>query len=143
MCRLAGGEPLVFLPALIKYPGYDYQTETQTFPFRTASMLLSMFCLVSVSKLTFWLFRSGRLSKKHDYFKCIDRNLTGPDSEEMFNLRYSTTVSVFSYITTLQSIMNAKLSQHRFWRCHENGLIKTIETVPHNLYASVNSASLY
>ena len=92
--RLAGGEPLVFLPALIKYPGYDYETETQTFPFRTASMLLSMFCLVSVSKLTFWLFRSGRLSKKHDYFKCIDRNLTGPDSEEMFNLRYSLTIFI-------------------------------------------------
>ena len=25
--------------------------------------------------------------------------------------------------TTLQSMMNAKLSQHRFWHCHENGLI--------------------
>ena len=24
--------------------------------------------------------------------------------------------------TTLQSIMNAKLSQHRFWHCHENGV---------------------
>ena len=102
--RLAGGEPLVFLPALIKYPGYDYETETQTFPFRTASMLLSMFCLVSVSKLTFWLFRSGRLSKKHDYFKCIDRNLTGPDSEEMFNLRYSLTM----YFHTLTSDSTSK-----------------------------------
>ena len=32
--------------------------------------------------------------------------------------------------TTLQSLMNTKLSKHRFWHCHENGLIKTI---PHNL----------
>ena len=36
--------------------------------------------------------------------------------------------------TTLQSIMNARLSQHRFWHRLENGLIKTIETIPHNLY---------
>ena len=32
---------------------------------------------------------------------------------------------------TPQSMMNAKLSKHGFWHCHENGLIKTI---PHNLY---------
>ena len=34
--------------------------------------------------------------------------------------------------TILQSLMNAKLSQHRFRHCHENGL-KTIQTIPHNL----------
>ena len=45
--------------------------------------------------------------------------------------------------TTLQSIMNAKLSQHRFWDCHENGLIKTIQTIPHNLYVSFKLTSLY
>ena len=33
------------------------------------------------------------------------------------------------YFTTLQSIMNAKLSKHRFWHCHENGLIKMIQTI--------------
>ena len=36
--------------------------------------------------------------------------------------------------TTLQqSIMNTKLCQQRFWHCHENKLIKTIKTIPHNL----------
>ena len=35
--------------------------------------------------------------------------------------------------TTLQSKVNAKLSPHRFWPCHENGLIKTIQTITHNL----------
>ena len=45
--------------------------------------------------------------------------------------------------TTLQSMMNAKLSPHRFWPCHENGLIKTIQTIPHNLYASFKSTSPY
>ena len=35
--------------------------------------------------------------------------------------------------TTLHYVMNAKLSKHRFWHCHENELIKTIQTIPHNL----------
>ena len=35
--------------------------------------------------------------------------------------------------TTLQSMINAKLSKQRFWHCHENGLIKTIQMIPHNL----------
>ena len=46
-------------------------------------------------------------------------------------------------VTTLESKMNAKLSPHRFWRCHENGLIKTIQTIPHNLYVSFKLTSLY
>ena len=45
--------------------------------------------------------------------------------------------------TTLQSLMNTKLSLHRFWSCHENGLIKTIHTIPHNLYVRVKLTSLY
>ena len=44
--------------------------------------------------------------------------------------------------TILQYVMNAKLN-HRFRHCHENRLIKTIQTIPHNLYVSVKSASLY
>ena len=35
--------------------------------------------------------------------------------------------------TTLQSMMNTKLSKQRFRHCYENGLIKTIQTIPHNL----------
>ena len=38
--------------------------------------------------------------------------------------------------------MNAKPSKQRFWHCHENGLIKTIETIPQN-EVCVKSASLY
>ena len=40
-------------------------------------------------------------------------------------------------------MMNTKLSQQRFWDCYENGLIKTIQTIPHNLYVSVKLTSLY
>ena len=39
--------------------------------------------------------------------------------------------------------MNAKLSLHRFWHCYENGLIKTIQTTPHNLYVRVNLTFLF
>ena len=45
--------------------------------------------------------------------------------------------------TTLQSVMNTKLSKHGFWHYYENGLNKMIQTIPHNLYVSVKSASLY
>ena len=45
--------------------------------------------------------------------------------------------------TTLQSLLNANLNQHRFWHCHENRLIKTIQTIHHNLYVSVKLTSLY
>ena len=41
------------------------------------------------------------------------------------------------------SIMNAKLGQHRFWHCHENRHIKTIQTTPHNIYVSVKLTSFY
>ena len=39
--------------------------------------------------------------------------------------------------------MNTKVSPHRFWPCHENGLIKTLQTIPHNLYVSFKLTSLY
>ena len=45
--------------------------------------------------------------------------------------------------TTLQSKMNAKRSPQRFRAWHENGLIKTIQTIPHNLYVSFKLTSLY
>ena len=40
-------------------------------------------------------------------------------------------------------MVNAKLSWHRFWRSYANGLIKTIQTIHHNLYVSVKLTSLY
>ena len=44
--------------------------------------------------------------------------------------------------TTLQS-MNAKLSEQKFWHCYENGLMKTIQMIPHILYVSVKLTALY
>ena len=42
-----------------------------------------------------------------------------------------------------QLSINAKISQHRFWPCHENELIKTNQTIPHNLYVSFKLTPLY
>ena len=44
--------------------------------------------------------------------------------------------------TTLQYMMTTKLSQQRFCHCYENGLIKTIQTIPHKLYVSFKLTSL-
>ena len=48
--RLGGGEPLIKLPALIKYPLYDEQFG-QLFPMRTFAMVLSMTTLIGISQL--------------------------------------------------------------------------------------------
>ena len=44
--------------------------------------------------------------------------------------------------TTFRSMMNAKLSLHSFWTCHENELIKTIQMIPRNLHVSFKLTSL-
>ena len=57
--RLAGGEPIIGLPPLIKYPWYQegevvdgvQELGMQLFPFRTVAMLLSMASLVLISLL--------------------------------------------------------------------------------------------
>ena len=41
------------------------------------------------------------------------------------------------------SMINAKLSGHRFWPCHESRLMCTILTTPHNLFVYYKPASLY
>lgn len=62
--RLSGGEPMLYFPAFIHYPMYDFESHTQYFPFKTISMLTSLFCCVYGSLFSEYLFRSGRLRKK-------------------------------------------------------------------------------
>ncbi|KAK6645180.1 hypothetical protein RUM43_001456 [Polyplax serrata] len=69
--RLTGGESLLGLPALIKYPGYDYELEMQLFPFRTLAMVLSLGTLVGVSWFTKYIFESGKLAPGYDFFRCV------------------------------------------------------------------------
>ncbi|XP_073817279.1 choline transporter [Musca autumnalis] len=69
--RLSGGESLLGLPALIHYPGYDAENETQLFPFRTMAMLISLVTLVVVSWWTKMMFESGKLPPSYDVFRCV------------------------------------------------------------------------
>ena len=98
-------------------------------------------------------FLGHRLVKNQD--GCLqERNVsvtfirrTEESSDQRQNLKTSDGVKKKeldkTWSTTLQSMMNAKLSKHRFWHCYENRLIKTIQTIPHNLYVSVKLTSLY
>ncbi|CAG5122372.1 unnamed protein product [Candidula unifasciata] len=47
--RLLGGDASLGIPAAIKYPWYDEESNTQLFPYRTLSMLISMVTLITVS----------------------------------------------------------------------------------------------
>ena len=40
-------------------------------------------------------------------------------------------------------MMNVKLSKQRLRHCYENRLVKTIQTIPQNLYVSFMLTSLY
>lgn len=71
LVRFSGGEPLIGLPALIHFPGYDEENQRQLFPFRTTAMLLSLFTLWGVSYYTKWVFETGRLAPQYDYFRCV------------------------------------------------------------------------
>ena len=72
----------------------------------------------------------------------LERAGLATDSFYMFDL-YMHRRDFARLSTTLQSMMHAKLSLHRFWPCHENGLIKMIQMIPHNLYVSFKLTSLY
>jgi solute carrier family 5 (high affinity choline transporter), member 7 len=69
--RLLSGEPLINLPATFKYPYYDYENDIQLFPYRTFSMLISFFLIISVSYLTKWLFEQEILRKDWDILQCV------------------------------------------------------------------------
>lgn len=71
LLRSLGGEEIVGLPALIKYPYYDEEKAEQLFPFRTLSMLVSLTTLLGVSSTSKWLFESGRIPPQLDIFHCV------------------------------------------------------------------------
>lgn len=69
--RIAGGEPAIDIPALIKYPLYNPETGVQGFPYKTLAMLITLFSLVAMSYITHYLFTSGLLPRRLDIFMCI------------------------------------------------------------------------
>uniref|UniRef100_A0A0K0EXI6 High-affinity choline transporter 1 (inferred by orthology to a C. elegans protein) n=1 Tax=Strongyloides venezuelensis TaxID=75913 RepID=A0A0K0EXI6_STRVS len=69
--RLAGGEPLVHLPAFVHFPMYDVDSGIQYFPFRTLAMLASLSTCIGVSLYSKYLFTSGKLSPEMDVLNCV------------------------------------------------------------------------
>ena len=70
--RLLGGEPMIpGLTAVIHYPGYNAETNTQTFPYKTLSMLVSFATIIAVSYPLKYAFEHKRLPKEWDIFQCI------------------------------------------------------------------------
>ena len=74
--RIGAGEPMISLPSVIKYPYYHPETDTQLFPFRTFSALVSLIAIIFVSYLTRWLFNRRYLPNKFDVFSCVQRETT-------------------------------------------------------------------
>ena len=93
-----------------------------------------MFCVISNSYL--WSSPKGFIRLVTEQFVTPWRFAT-PDNWSCKTSR------LLKQLTTLQSIMNTKLSMQSFWHCYENRLIKTIKTIPHNLYVSLKLTSLY
>ncbi|XP_077473326.1 high-affinity choline transporter 1-like [Stigmatopora argus] len=83
LLRIGGGEPYLKLPPFIYYPGWVIQEKIhhlsgdveyfvqQRFPFKTMSMLASFLANVAFSYLTKYLFESGTLSHKYDFFDAV------------------------------------------------------------------------
>ncbi|KAK7113537.1 hypothetical protein V1264_012808 [Littorina saxatilis] len=72
LLRILGGEPLVRLPALIRYPFYDEEFG-QGFPFRTMAMLSGFLAIVVLSRLTHVAYHRGWLSPRFDFLGFFSR----------------------------------------------------------------------
>ncbi|XP_038046003.1 high-affinity choline transporter 1-like [Patiria miniata] len=69
--RFGGGDSLLGIPALIKYPYYDEEEEVQLFPYKTLSMLSSLLTILVVSYPLDYLFKKGTIPKRYDFFRCV------------------------------------------------------------------------
>jgi len=144
--RISGGEKLIGLPPLIYFPGFAEPTPeeiqeaedenrrpfgTQLFPFRTMAMILSMISLVSISKLMTWLFKSNKLQKHHDIFKCIvniddDETQVG-DHEEGETIGMTTNTDVKTYKSVEE--INGRVSNGAELRKRKESIPKRPEPV--------------
>lgn len=128
--RLSGGEPLIGLPALIHFPGYDEESQKQLFPFRTTAMLLSLFTLWGVSYYSKWVFETGRLAPQYDYFRCVvnipdDAIRVGDPSEVGEQVRFRIFLTEQFSLSTLHNFFIAVTRHGRSYgknlRCCNNG----------------------
>ena len=113
-------------------------------PYLSAVLLLQR-------QTSFWLGMEWRYGSpdRHDYFICSGREQpTGTLILLCHDGLHKKVPQVLDQkgdtsLTTLQSMINVKLSKQRFGHFYENGLNKMIQTIPHNLNMSVKLTSLY
>ncbi|XP_076060354.1 high-affinity choline transporter 1-like [Oratosquilla oratoria] len=72
LLRILGGEKVLGIPPVLKYPWF--KDGTQYFPFRTLSMVVTLIVLVLVSALAKYLFKSGKLPSSFDTFKVFSED---------------------------------------------------------------------
>ncbi|XP_038674643.1 high affinity choline transporter 1-like isoform X2 [Scyliorhinus canicula] len=82
--RLLAGEPFLWIPPLIQYPGISFENGTyrQLFPFKTFTMLLSLLSIVVFSYLASFVFRRKLLPVRFDVFKITDKTQEFPATPE-------------------------------------------------------------
>ncbi|CAC5404483.1 unnamed protein product [Mytilus coruscus] len=86
-----GGEPVLSLPAVIKYPWYD-PVAGQLFPHKTFAM---MCCFIAVSFLTDYIFTNDKVDKKFDICNCFQQNKIEQEDEHKSNAVQSQTCDIF------------------------------------------------
>lgn len=112
LLRLLGGEPLLFFPATIHFPMYDAETGTQYFPFKTLSMLTSLFCCIGGSLLAEHMFRAGILQPEMDVLGCvvnIDTARVALPSDTSFNVSCET-LAMNRIRSTTDTTMNGMMN---------------------------------
>ena len=70
LLRILGGEAVLSIPPIIKYPMYS-EEHGQLFPFRTFAMCISFITILGVSYPLRYAFMNGWILKKFDIFQCI------------------------------------------------------------------------
>ncbi|XP_046367260.2 high-affinity choline transporter 1-like isoform X1 [Haliotis rufescens] len=70
--RVAAGDTLLGIPALIHFPWYT-ETDGQLFPIRTLMMIVNFVAIIFVSAFTRLVFRRGWLSTRCDVFNVMKR----------------------------------------------------------------------
>lgn len=74
-----GGEEALGLPAIVKYPLYDYETRVQKFPHRTTAMLSALLSHILVSEGTKLAFEKKILPRSLDILKCFSEGQGGQE----------------------------------------------------------------
>lgn len=105
--RFAGGDSLLNIKPLIKYPWYipNHAAGEQLFPYKTFSMLLSFISIFIASYATNIIFKKGVLPKKFDIFKCVV-NLPTEQPNKMFNSTLDGQMSSKETISTIATVID-------------------------------------